>query len=106
MHPGALMREIIEEQVKMPIAEASRRMKVSRQPLHAVLNGTTTVTAEMALRFARLTGGAPELYIDMQIGYYFEMARQRLKDALAKIAPVPQHHPSAAISTGKSNSAR
>jgi plasmid maintenance system antidote protein VapI len=102
MHSGALMREIVEEQVKMPIAEASRRMKVSRQPPHPVPNGTTTVTAKMALRFARLTGGAPELYI----GYYFEMARQRLKDALAKIAPVPQHHPSAAISTGKSNSAR
>ena len=100
------MREILEDHAKLTIAEAARRMGVSRPALYAVLNGTASVTAEMALRFARLTGGAPELYIDMQIGYYFEMARQRLKDALAKIAPVPQHHPSAAISTGKSNSAR
>jgi hypothetical protein len=30
VHPGALMREILEEHTKMTIAEAARRMKVSR----------------------------------------------------------------------------
>jgi addiction module HigA family antidote len=94
------MREILEEHVKMTIAEAARRMKVSRQALHAVLNGTATVTAEMALRFARLTGGAPELYLDMQTGHDLETAQQRLQHELADIEPAPQHHPSAAISTG------
>src|SRR5262249_30415637 len=53
-HPGALMREILEEHTKMTIAEAARRMKVSRPALYTVLNGTAAVTAEMALRFARL----------------------------------------------------
>jgi addiction module HigA family antidote len=90
----------------MPIAEAARRMKVSRPALYAVLNGTVAVTAEMALRFARLTGGAPELYLSMQTGHDLEVARDRLKDALDDIVPGPQHHPSAAISTSKSNPAR
>ena len=85
IHPGALMREILEDHVKLTVAEAARRMKVSRPALYAVLNGSAAVTADMALRFARLTGGVPELYLNMQIGHDLEAARQRLKDELASI---------------------
>ena len=85
IHPGALMREILEDHVKLTVAEAARRMKVSRPALYAVLNGSAAVTADMALRFARLTGGAPELYLNMQTGHDLEAAQQRLKDELAGI---------------------
>jgi addiction module HigA family antidote len=91
------MREILEEHVKLTIAEAARRMGVSRQAVRAVLNGTATVTAEMALRFARLTGGAPELYLNMQVGHDLEAAQQRLGHELAEIEPAAQHHPSVAV---------
>ena len=91
------MREILEEHVNMPIAEAARRMEISRPALYNVLNGTATVTAEMALRFARLPGGAPELYLDMQLGHDLEAAQQRLQHELADIEPAPPHHPSAAV---------
>ena len=87
VHPGALMRQVIEEHTDLTIAEAARRMRVSRQAVHAVLNGTATVTAEMALRFARLTGGAPEVYLDMQVGHDLEVAQQRLQHELADIEP-------------------
>jgi len=79
------MREILEGHVKIPIAEAARRMKVSRPALYAVLNGTAAMTAEMAVRFARLTGGAPELYLNMQTGHDLEAAQQRLQGELADI---------------------
>jgi hypothetical protein len=75
-------------------------MKVSRQALYSVLNGTAAVTAEMALRFARLTGGVPELYLNMQTGHDLEAAQQRLQDELDDIEPGPKDHPSAAISAG------
>jgi addiction module HigA family antidote len=86
-HPGELMREILDEHVKLPIAAAARRMKVSRPSLYAVLNGTATVTADMALRFGRLTGGAPELYVQMQAQRDLWLAEQRLHDALLEIEP-------------------
>ncbi len=86
-HPGALMREILEEHVKVPIAEAARRMKVSRQSLYAVLNGASAVTADMAVRFAKLTGGTPELFVQMQANYDLWHAQARLKDTLARIKP-------------------
>ena len=103
-HPGALMREILDDHLKLTIVEAARRMGVSRPALYAVLNGTAAVTAEMALRFAHLTGGAPELYLNMQTGYDLEAARQRLKEtetALpASAARSVRQAPTAAVRRG------
>ena len=86
-HPGELMREILDEHVKLPIAEAARRMQVNRQSLYDVLNGKSAVTADMALRFGKPVGGAPELYVRMQTNYDLWHAQQRLKDTLARIEP-------------------
>ncbi|HUN51939.1 MAG TPA: HigA family addiction module antitoxin [Candidatus Sulfotelmatobacter sp.] len=86
-HPGVLMREILDEHVKLTVAEAARRMRVSRPSLYAVLNGSGAVSADMALRFARLTGGAPELYLRMQDNLNLWQARARLGDMLEQIKP-------------------
>ena len=90
-HPGALMREILDEHVKLPIAGAARRMEISRPSLYAVLNGTGAVTPDMALRFGRLVGGEAELYIHMQANRDLWLARQRLKETLDQIEPVVWH---------------
>src|SRR4051812_27165376 len=87
-HPGELMREILTETLKLPIAVAARRMKVSRPALYAILNGAGGVTAEMALRFGKLTGGNPDLYLQMQAGYDLWHARQDLAETLEEIEPV------------------
>lgn len=87
VHPGELMREILDDHVKLPIAQAARRMKISRQSLYAVLNAQGAVTADMALRFARLTGGRPELYLHMQEAHDLWHAEQRLEKVLKQIEP-------------------
>jgi addiction module HigA family antidote len=89
-HPGALMREILEEHVKLPKAEAARRMRISRPSLYAILNGTGAVTADMALRFCRLAGGEPQLYLNMQARYDLWHAQQRLAATLKAIKPAPK----------------
>ena len=53
-------------------------MKISR-PAFTPYNGTAAVTAKMALRFACLTGGAPELYLKMQPALYLEFTKRRLQ---------------------------
>jgi antitoxin HigA-1 len=86
-HPGELMREILNDHVTLGVVEAARRMQISAPMLDAVLSGADSVTADMALRFGRLTGGAPELYVQMQAQFDLWTARQRLKDTLAQIEP-------------------
>ncbi len=89
-HPGELMREILDDHVKLSIAEAARRMQISRPSLYAVLNGDSAVTADMALRFGKLVGGAPELYLRMQDNYSLWKARHANAAILNKIKPVPE----------------
>jgi predicted DNA-binding protein (UPF0251 family) len=44
------MREILEERVNLSIAEAARRMKISRQALHADRSLTALVLSAPVLR--------------------------------------------------------
>jgi len=87
-HPGELMREIIEEHGRLSVTDAARRMGISRQALHAVLRGRSAVSADMALRFAQLTGGRPELFLRMQENLDLWTARQRLGARLSRIEPI------------------
>lgn len=86
-HPGEVMREILEEHLKLSIAEAAERMKISRQMLHGVLRGANRVTAEMALRFGRLAGAEPALYLHMQDELDLWEAERRLAKTLRNIPP-------------------
>ncbi len=86
-HPGELMREILDDHFHLPVAEAARRMKIAPSALEAVLNGAESATAEIALRFGRLTGGAPELYVQMQAQHDLWTTREKLKDSLSEIEP-------------------
>jgi addiction module HigA family antidote len=102
-HPGELWREILEDHVKLSVSEAARRLGVSRQSLHEILGGRAACTAEMALRFARLTGGAPELYVQMQLQRDLWLAEHRISAALAEIEPagLREAEPSAAATLRK-----
>jgi addiction module HigA family antidote len=86
-HPGALMREILDEHVHLPIAQAAKRMGVSRPALYAVLNGQAAVSADMALRFSHLVGGEPVLFLRMQDNHDLWRARRRLAAVLGRIEP-------------------
>ena len=92
-HPGELMREIIEGQADLSVTDAARRMGVSRQALHAVLHGQSVVSADMALRFARLTGGSAERFLRLQESLDIWTARQRLGLSLARIQPITPKRP-------------
>jgi addiction module HigA family antidote len=86
-HPGELFREILDEHLHLSVSEAARRMHISRQSLHAVLRGRSAATADMAVRFGRLVGGNPELYVQMQAKRDLWEAAQRLETATADILP-------------------
>jgi len=64
-HPASWYA-ILADHVPMSIATAARRMCVNRQSFAAMLAGHRPVTADMALRFRKLTGGEPGLYVHMQ----------------------------------------
>jgi antitoxin HigA-1 len=89
-HPGELMREILDDRIKLSVAVAATRMGIPRRGLSKILDGTSPVTAEIALMFGRLVGGEPDLYMNMQINYEMWHGRKRLADRLQKIKPAQE----------------
>jgi antitoxin HigA-1 len=81
------MREIIEEHLTLSTAGAAKRTEVNRQMLHDTLRGKYRVPPDMALRFAKLAGAEPMLYLEMQTKLDLWHARRRFAGVLDKIEP-------------------
>ena len=85
MHPGELLREDILPAVGRPKTEIARLLGISRQTLYDILNEKQPVTPVMAMRLAKMFGGGPESWINLQRNYDLKIAEAELGDALDKI---------------------
>lgn len=84
-HPGALLREDVLPALSLNVAEAARRLHVSRQTLHALLSQRKGFTPEMALRVGKLAGNGPALWLGMQQDFDLWHASRALADELKTI---------------------
>ena len=85
MHPGELLREDILPAIGRPKTEIARLLGISRQTLYDILRERQPVTPTMALRLARMFGGNPESWLNLQRNYDLAMAERDLGDALDAI---------------------
>jgi antitoxin HigA-1 len=86
-HPGELLREIIEEHLRMAVSDAARSLRVSRQTLHRILSQRAGITPEMALRLGKFLGNGPGLWLRMQEAHDLWHAERALQDEIARIPP-------------------
>ncbi len=73
-HPGELMDDYLGA---VSIAEAARRLDVSRVMLSRIRHGHATVTADMAVRLGELFGTSAELWLGMQAAHDLWQERQK-----------------------------
>lgn len=85
VHPGELLREIVVPALGRPKSEIARLLGVSRQTLYDVLNEKQPVTANLALRIAKLVGDTPDTWLTMQQNYDLEIAERALAKELKAI---------------------
>lgn len=65
-HPGETLREDVLPALKMTQGELARRLGVSRLSVSELLHGKRALSADMAVRIARLTNTSPESWMRMQ----------------------------------------
>jgi addiction module HigA family antidote len=85
MHPGELLREEILPALDRPKTEIARLLGVSRQTLYNILEEKQPVTPMMALRFGKLCGNGPHLWLNLQKRYDLRRAAQELGEKLDAI---------------------
>ena len=84
-HPGAILREDVLPTLGKPKAEIARLLKVSRQTLYDILNEEKPVTPQMALRLAKMLGGSPNVWLNLQRNYDLAVLAPAMADELSTI---------------------
>ncbi len=88
-HPGVILRDDVLPALRLSVSEAARQLRVTRQTLHRIMAGETSITPEMAVRLGKFCGNGPGLWLRMQQNYDIWHAERKLQDELRHI---PAHN--------------
>lgn len=75
-HPGAFIQEVYLAPNEISCRELALKLGVAASTLSRVLNGTSGVSPEMALRLSKALGRTPESWLTMQDNYDLWQAKQ------------------------------
>jgi addiction module HigA family antidote len=85
-HPGEFIREVYLEPFEITGRQLSASLGVSPSTLNRLLNGSSGVSSEMALRLSKALGRSPESWLAMQDNFDLWQARQTINlDAVQKV---------------------
>jgi len=76
--PGEFFQSIYMEPNQLSCRELASKLGVATSTLSRVLNGSSRVSPEMALRLSKALGRSPESWLTMQDHHDLWQARQKL----------------------------
>jgi antitoxin HigA-1 len=83
-HPGEVLKEFLP--ADMTVGEVAARLGVSRPHFSRLLNGHTSMTADMAIRVAMLTNTTAESWLSNQLKWDLWQCRNKPRPS---IEPLP-----------------
>lgn len=85
-HPGEFIRQIYLDPNQITGRQLAAKLGVSPSTLNRVLQGSSGISPEMALRLAKALGRSPESWLAMQDNHDLWKARQTIDlDAVERI---------------------
>jgi addiction module HigA family antidote len=85
-HPGEFIRQVYLEPNDIIGRQLAAKLGVSPSTLNRVLQGTSGISPEMALRLSKSLGRSPESWLSMQDNHDLWQARQTVDlDAVERI---------------------
>ncbi|MDR0849211.1 MAG: HigA family addiction module antidote protein [Propionibacteriaceae bacterium] len=88
IHPG----EILQEEFIVPLGLSQNRVALATgvppRRINEIVHGTRRVTADTALRLARLFGTTAMFWLNLQTRYDIEIQRDHICDELDTITPL------------------
>lgn len=77
-HPGAFIQNVYMEPNAISGRELADRLGVAASTLNRILNETSGISPEMALRLSKVLGRSPESWLMMQDHYDLWDAKQKV----------------------------
>ena len=69
VHPGLVVRHDCLEPLGLSVTAGAKALGVSRQALNNLVNGSSGISPEMAIRLSKAFGSTPETWLRMQLAY-------------------------------------
>jgi len=88
VHPGAVLRLDFMEPLRLSAIRVARACGVPRTRIERVVREETAISADTALRLARLFGTSPQFWTNLQTDYDLRIAAKSARKELANIAPI------------------
>ena len=82
-HPGLLVKDCLDD-LGLSVAEAASGIGVTRQQLHNVISGRSSVSPEMAVRFEKAFGSTADTWLRMQMNYDLAQVRNRQREIVVE----------------------
>jgi addiction module HigA family antidote len=83
VHPGELLREDVLPALGVSKTRIAALLGISRQHLYDILDEKKPVTVPVALRFGKLFGNGPDIWLRLQQAYALRIAEIEMADQLA-----------------------
>lgn len=85
-HPGEFIREVYLQPFGISARQLAAKLRVSASTITRLLNGSSSISSEMALRLSKALGRSPESWLIMQDNYDLWVARQSVNlDEVEKV---------------------
>jgi antitoxin HigA-1 len=91
-HPGRHIKSAMAE-LNLSIAQAAAALGVTRSALNRVVNGTSGISPEMALRLEIVIGSTAEAWLRLQAAYDAVQVRQRAGEIGRGLKRIPAPAP-------------
>jgi addiction module HigA family antidote len=81
-HPGAMLRELVFEPLKLTVTDAAEKLGVSRVTLSRVTNERAGISTELAIRLEKAGVSTARFWLNLQTNYELSKAlknQRRLK---------------------------
>jgi len=76
VHPGEILLEEFLKPLGMSMNQLALALRVPANRIAQIVNGDRTVSPETALRLGRFFGTGPEFWLNLQMRYDLECARE------------------------------
>lgn len=88
IHPGEVLSEDFLNPLGMSQYRLAKDIGVDPRRIHAIVHGERAISADTALRLARLFNTTPQFWLNLQVQYELDLEQDRIAAELAKIEPL------------------
>ena len=77
IHPGEILREEIIAANELTVTAIAKMLGISRQTLNKIIHEKSDITPEMSFRIAKVFGGTPDIWANLQNKFNWHLAAKR-----------------------------